>query len=93
MRILIIHPGALGDLFLSLPAIISLRPSRVPSWITVIASSTFLEFLEHHRLADSTISIDSQALTALLACDLDRDSRWADFYAGFDVVVAWISVS
>ena len=93
MRILIIHPGALGDLFLALPAFLSLRASRSPCLITVIAGASFLSFLEHHHVADSTISVDSQALTALCAAELDSDTRWGAFYAGFDIVIAWMEDS
>ena len=93
MRILIVHPGALGDLLLALPAIISLRARRSPCSITVMAGSSFLSFLQHHRVADSTISVDSQALAALCAADLDSDTRWGAFYAGFDIVIAWMEDS
>lgn len=93
MRILIIHPGALGDLLLALPAILSLRARRSPCWITVITGSSFLSFLEHHYLADSTLSVDSQALAALCAAELEPDTRWGDFYAGFDIVIAWMQDS
>lgn len=93
MRILIVHPGALGDLFLALPAILSLRAGRSPCSITIIAGSSFLNFLQHHHIADSTISVDGQAMTALCAADLDSDTRWGAFYAGFDIVIAWMEDS
>lgn len=93
MRILIVHPGALGDLLLALPAIHSLRARRSPCSITIIAGSSFLNFLDHHHIADSTMSVDGQALTALCAADLDLDTRWGAFYAGFDIVIAWMEDS
>ena len=94
MRILIIHPGALGDLLLAIPAIISLRARRRDHCsITVIAGASFLSFLEHHQIADSTTSVDSRALAALCSGELKPDTEWGDFYAGFDIVIAWMEDS
>ncbi len=93
MRILIIHPGALGDLLLALPAIKSLRAKFSSAIISVIAAPQLLPFLEHHGIADSTTSIDGQAMTALYANTLDSGTRWGDYYSAFDLVVGWFSDS
>ena len=90
MRILIIHPGALGDLLLAIPAILALRSACSPCMITIIAGTNFLDFLKHHQVADATISIDTQALAALCSNALKRSTLWGYFFSEFERIVAWM---
>ncbi|MGH7275083.1 MAG: glycosyltransferase family 9 protein [Nitrospiria bacterium] len=95
MKILVIHPGSLGDVILSLPALHALRQAYPRARLELIGRGSILELLNGRFYADRTISIDrgdvssclmgQAALSDPLACTL-RDSHfvinWLDGETG-----------
>ncbi len=87
MEILVIHPGALGDVILSLPALASLRRHFQNPRITVAGNLDYLPFSAWGR-AERTLSLATVPIHRLFSVDLlsDRDKAW---WRSFDRVVSW----
>jgi ADP-heptose:LPS heptosyltransferase len=90
MNILVIHPGSLGDIILSLPALHALRQAYPRARLELIGRRSILELLNGRFYADRIISIDrgdvSSCLTgqAALTDPLARTLRDSNF------VINWL---
>ncbi len=73
-NLLIIHPGALGDVVLSLPAIRAIRQSHPASSVGLMATQEIAEFLMVCGEVDQSFSIDQLGLTGLLSSQAERIS-------------------
>lgn len=58
-RLLLIHPGALGDLIQAFPAFGSIRQTFGGAHITLVVGDTFASFARQTELFDSVISFDA----------------------------------
>ncbi len=88
--VLLIHPGALGDMLLALPAMQALR-ARYPSHRMLLVSRPDIGGLLHMcRAIDEWISIDSQDLTRLFAGDRAFSPVFQSWLDRCDVVVGWL---
>ncbi len=84
-RIVVIRPGALGDVILTLPALRSLREEQPEAHITVIGSPTLWELAGD--LVDERVSIDTARFATLYAeVPSEELRRWLE---GVDRVIAW----
>ena len=87
MRILVLHPGALGDVILSLPALRALR-RRFPRTHLVLAGNTdFLEVVSR-GCAEVVVSLTTLPLHRLRSEGPipDQEVRW---WRSFDRIVSW----
>ena len=87
--ILIVHPGALGDVLLAVPAIRSLSV-RFPQHETVlIASAAVSRLLSEFRLIDDWIPLEGQACLGLFSETLSIFGELQSWVNRCDLVVAW----
>jgi len=87
--ILIVHPGALGDVLLAVPAIRSLS-LRFPLHETVlIASAAVSRLLSECRLIDDWIPLEGQACLGLFSETVSISGELESRLNRCDVVVAW----
>ncbi len=87
MEILVLHPGALGDVILSLPSLASLRRYFRDPRIAVAGNLDYLPFSAWGH-ADRTLSLSTVPIHRLFSTDPleDRDKSW---WRSFDRVVSW----
>src|SRR4051812_38727197 len=79
MRRLLIRPGAIGDLVVSLPALESLRAEYTEVWVAE-------RNVPLVRFADAVQSITSTGLDML---EIDAPARLVERLRGFDDIVSW----
>jgi heptosyltransferase III len=86
-NILILHPGALGDIILSLPALLMLR-RRFPEAEILLAGDVDKIIVADSAYADKTLSLSSLPLHRLYSHDslTNLDSA---FWNSFDRIVSW----
>jgi ADP-heptose:LPS heptosyltransferase len=83
--IVVIRPGALGDVILTLPALHSLRRRNPDAHITVVGSPSLWELAGN--LADARVSIDAARFSTLYADEPSPELR--QWLAGTETVIAW----
>jgi heptosyltransferase III len=87
VNILILHPGALGDVILSLPALFLLR-GRFPDAIISLAGDSDKIAVAEHGYADKLIPLSSLPLHRLYSADTMSEVDLA-FWNSFDRIVSW----
>jgi ADP-heptose:LPS heptosyltransferase len=87
VKILIIHPGGLGDIILSLPAVALLR-RRFPSALITVAGNIDHLVPVMSEYAGSTISISTLPLHHLYVSDPVPEAA-VTFWRSFDLVISW----
>ena len=86
MRILVLHPGALGDIVLALPALAALRGRTPGAEISVAGNREILEAVAFAH-ADRMLSLATLPLHRLYASDpTAEDLR---FWRSYDTIVSW----
>ena len=86
-RALVIHPGALGDVLLALPALAHLRTLEPDRERVVALAPRLAALLEGSAYAEATVSLDALNLHRLFTPEADP-AVLADL-AGYDPVVSW----
>ncbi len=87
MQILVLHPGALGDIILSLPALAALRRRFPRSCITIAGNADYLPYSAWGH-ADRVLSLSALPLHAFYSAD-GLQGREAEWWASFDLLVSW----
>jgi heptosyltransferase-3 len=87
-RILLIHPGGLGDVLLALPAIRSLGVLFSPVNLVLMADSAVGTLLKTCREIAQLIPLESRAMAELLSGETAMPSWWTD--DGFETAVCWM---
>lgn len=87
--ILIVHPGALGDILLAVPAIRSLRRRFPQHEIVLIASATVSRLLLECRLIDDWIPLEGQACLGLFSEPLSISAELQSRLNQCDLAVVW----
>lgn len=87
MRILILHPGALGDIILSLPAVALLRESLPSAELSVAGHRDYLEPVMG-GLAERLLSLSVLPLHHFYTPDAPPPEA-VRFWSSFDRVVSW----
>jgi len=87
VEILVLHPGALGDIILSLPALAALRKRFPTSRITVAGNTDYLPFSAWGH-ADRVLSLSALPLHSLYGGDElpDKEAAW---WNSFDLLISW----
>ncbi len=86
-RITVIHPGALGDSLLSLPALVALKWAFSGARLTVVGYPRYWEWLKG-GLVDTVYSPDELPLHRLFNRSPGSDLR-LDFLAREELIVSW----
>ncbi len=87
MEILVLHPGALGDVILSLPALALLREKYPAARITIAVNTDYLMPVAH-GYAEKVISLSTLPLHILYS-DSDLPVSDLRFWNSFDYIVSW----
>ena len=87
--ILIVHPGALGDILLAVPAIRSLRERFPQHEIVLIASATVSRLLLECGLIDDWIPLEGQACLGLFSETLSISWELQSRLNRCDLAVVW----
>ena len=87
-RVLVIHPGALGDVLQAVPALRALAAPEGSARVSLAAQPRLAALLAGAGVADEPLSFDSLGLDALFA-DAPVPAALADRLAGFHTVVSW----
>ena len=87
--ILIVHPGALGDVLLAVPAIRSLSVKFPQHETVLIAAATASRLLSECGLVDDWIPLEGQACLGLFSETLSVPEELRSWLARCDVAVVW----
>lgn len=89
--ILVIHPGGLGDVLLSLDALAAMRASSPHHAIVLLAGSEVGQLLVHCGVIDQSLPIESSQLSALFAGEEQLLDDQLGVFRRCDLVVGWLS--
>ncbi len=88
--VLVIHPGALGDVLLSLEAIQTLRRTYPAHQLTLLARFDIGMLLQRWRVVDHALPLESDILASFFAGPGYVDHAVQDLLKSCDYVVAWL---
>src|SRR5207249_7296820 len=88
-RILVVHPGSLGDTILALPVLAALKEHYRPAWLHLIGHPSLLDVLPGRSVVDSMGSIERPDYRDLLAGHERMSASTVRFYQQFALVVIW----
>lgn len=89
-RILLIRGGAIGDFILTLPALAALRRHFAHARLDVLGYPRIAQLAVAGGLADRVEPIEAPGLAAFFAPNAELSPRWADYFAGFDLIVSYL---
>jgi len=90
MRILVVHPGALGDTLLALPVLVALKQHHEPATVDLIGHSSLVEVLPGRSVVDIMRPIDGPEFRSLFGDPLELPVPIQSFFGSFDIAVAWL---
>jgi ADP-heptose:LPS heptosyltransferase len=91
MRILVMRPGSLGDVILTLPALQALAGRFPGVQIEVLGKVSVLEWLPSRSVVTSVSSFDRVDLGALFLSDAEPPASLQDYLDAFDVLVSYVT--
>lgn len=86
--LLVIHPGGLGDVLLSLPAIAEVHRRLRRLRVILVAGAAVGELLIHCQVVDHVLTAESGALALLMGGTLSPSLR--HLLAGCEVAIGWL---
>ena len=89
--ILVIHPGGLGDVLLSLGALAAMRATFPHHAIVLLAGSEVGHLLGQCGVIDQSLPIESSQLSALFSGRAQISDVQQDLFSRCDLVVGWLS--
>jgi heptosyltransferase-3 len=90
-RVLVIHPGALGDTLLALPVLAGLTQSYAPAFLELIGHPALLEVLPGRSVVDQMRPIDGPEWLQLLEGCQAIPSAAKALFAAHDLAIAWMA--
>jgi len=88
-KICIIFGGALGDLVLLLPSLVSLREVYSSAQIAILGNPLWLEFLAERGYVDKTYSLEQMPVYLLFQSNLAQTHPFIEFLKDFDIILSW----
>lgn len=88
--VIVIHPGAWGDVLLAVPALRRLRSRYTAHRIVLIAGLEVAYLLTQAGIADEWASWQGEPATRLFSVDEPLPARWQAWFDTCDYVVAWL---
>src|SRR5437764_12223617 len=92
-RILVIRGGAIGDFFLTLPALKALREAYPDARIEILGYKHIAVVAENRFYAQEVRSIESGSLASFFAKDSQLPAESAGYFASFDLIVSYLYYS
>lgn len=89
--ILVIHPGGLGDVLLSVGALAAMRTALPQHQIILLAGSDVGHLLGQCGVIDQSLPIESSQLGALLSGRAQISDMQQDLFRRCDLVIGWMS--
>lgn len=86
-----IRGGAIGDFILTLPAIKALRDAFPNARVELLGYKHIAVLAENRSYAQRVRSIESAELSRFFAKDSDLPATLASYFAGFEVIVSYLS--
>ena len=86
----VIHPGALGDILLAVPALLSLKKQYAQHKIVFIAQEVVCRFLSSCALIDEWISIEDSSVSEVFAGRPTAEGRLRPLLEQSEAVLAWM---
>lgn len=90
-RVLVIHPGALGDTLLALPVLAGLKQCHAQAMLDLIGHPSLVEVLPGRSVVDRMRSIDGPEVHCLYGGLHGMSSAIRAYFASFDIAVAWLA--
>lgn len=90
MRAVVIHPGSLGDVILSLPALYAIKQAYPAIHLEVIGRPSILELLKGRFYAEGVISIDRADVTDCLMGVSESHQPLTRTLKACDFVINWL---
>jgi heptosyltransferase-3 len=91
MRLLIVHPGGIGDVLLALPAIRTLRFRHSADEVGLLAARQVGQLLLDCHEINTTFFLESGELTDLLSGGAPRASPFFTWLEGCELVQCWMA--
>src|SRR5437667_5037847 len=89
-RILVIRGGAIGDFFLTLPALKALREAYPDARIEILGYKHIAVVAENRFYAQAVRSIEYGPLASFFAKNSELPAELADYFASFDLIVSYL---
>lgn len=90
MKILCFHPGALGDIVNTLPALDALRRRTPDARLTCLGQFELMQLLAETKAIDTPLSLDYPGLHTLFHPKLPPPQSLVAFLQGFDLALSWM---
>ena len=92
-RLLVIHPGALGDTLLALPVLAALKQRYEPAALDFIGHPSLVDVLPGRSIVDRMRPIDGPEFHSLFVDISAMRSAMKEYFSDFDIAVVWITDS
>lgn len=89
--IVVIHPGGLGDVLLSIGALAAMRTALPQHRLVLIAGSDVGHLLGQCGVIDQSLPIESSQLSALLSGRAQISAMQQDLFRRCDLVIGWLN--
>ena len=89
-RILVIRGGAIGDFFLTLPALKALREAYPDARIEILGYKHIAVVAENRFYAQAVRSIEYGPLASFFAKNSELPAELADYFASFDLIISYL---
>ena len=88
-RLLVVHPGALGDTILALPVLAALKQRYQPATLHLIGHPALVALLPGRSVVDSMTSVDGPEYQELFQEPMEMTPGSRGFWGQFDCIVVW----
>ena len=90
MKIICFHPGAIGDIVNTLPALDALRRQMPQARLTCLGQLEAMQLLAETGIIDTPLSLEYPGLHTLFHPELEPPESLVAFLQSFDLAVSWM---